>query len=174
MSLPARAGRQPAQGIATSPDKIITNHRVVLPPPTGPAFHEPPTQRPPGAHMAPSVAGECGRSNTRELGLPGPVSLLHRDENARSSLRFHFSVEPGPARRPPNHRATETQDKLAEHLRMCLIASRLANGTLAWQETTGRSAAGSQCSNVDAEINKTFLSPSPHGGRGLGVRGSKT
>ncbi len=34
-----------------------------------------------------------------------------------------------------------------------IIAYRLANGTLAWQETTSRSAAGAQCSNVDTEIN---------------------
>ncbi len=40
------------------------------------------------------------------------------------------------------------------------IAFRPANGTLIWQETTGRSAAGAQCSNVDMDINSPLI-PSP-------------
>ncbi len=62
-------------------------------------------------------------------------------------------------------------DLRREKVRTCLIASRLANGMLAWRETTGRSAAGAQCSNVDTEINKTFPLPSPHCERRLGGEG---
>ncbi len=50
-------------------------------------------------------------------------------------------------------------------------ASRPANGTLLWQEATGRSAAGAQCSSVDIEIKKSTPASSFRDGvaKGLAV-----